>query len=79
MPRETKQSTRMFPGDYLVFRLGAQGAGDRLAGHPLPTPRHKFPAPAIAEAERLNTHFPESTFVVMREIARVKQVRVQDR
>lgn len=79
MPRETKQSLRFFSGQFLVFRLGDKELPDRLAGaESMPVTRHQSPSMAIHEAKLLNAHHPESTFVVMKEIARVKQIPTVD-
>ena len=74
MPCETEQSRKFFKGHYLVFRLGATDMPDRIGGQPMPVTRHRNAMLAFEEAERLNIHDPETTFVVMREIGRVKQI-----
>lgn len=75
MDRETRQSVKEFKGHYLVFRLGDRDMPDRIGGQPMPTKRHHSWSAAFEEAKQLNDHNPETTFVVMREMGRVKRVR----
>lgn len=63
-------------GTYLVFRKVPGGRGKNLSrdvgGGRLPFFRHKTYNAAVTEARRLCARFPESTFIIMQELATVK-------
>lgn len=64
---------KKFHGDFLVWRLSSKGFRRRDGGGArLPRFRHKSFESATTEAERLSDAFPESTFVIIQEVARVK-------
>ena len=73
------QTVRCFPGSYRVLRLAPRTAESRIeeAAAAMVSPvasveRHEFMTGAIDEAKLLNDQFPDSTFLVIRELARVK-------
>lgn len=63
--------TRSFRGNFLLFRQKSKGLRRRTGGE---TPRFRHPTfdSAETEAKRLLGLFPESTFVIIQEVARVK-------
>lgn len=69
--------TKSFRGSYLLFRKTPQGLKRKVgAGRP-PKFRHQTFDAAEAEAQRLLGQFPESTFIIMQEVARVKMKPVE--
>ncbi len=69
-----QQDLKRFEGLFLVWKLNAHGFRMKVNGVALPWKRHETIEAAEAEARRLNLKFPESTFVVIQEVARVKMV-----
>ncbi|QPQ55571.1 hypothetical protein IC614_02925 [Allosphingosinicella flava] len=63
---------RDFAGDFLIFRKLPRGLSKKVAGGKLPRFRHKTMESARAEVARLHGKHPESTFVIMQEVARFK-------
>jgi hypothetical protein len=62
-----------FNGTFLIFRkLKRHHLSKSAGGQRLPYFRHATLEVAEAEARRLLTVFPESTFVIMQEVARLK-------
>lgn len=68
---------KRFSGPFMVFRMRPKGISKRLGGQPLPWFRHATLDEAEAEAARLNDKFPDSTFVVMQQVSRVKRQAVE--
>ena len=66
------QNVRYFPGGYRVLKLAEKNLGVRMDGMGVATPPHPTIVTAVQEAKMLNAHHPESTFLVIREMARVK-------
>lgn len=73
-------STKTFEGGFLLFRKDGKHlkrrTGERSA-HP-PRFRHTTLESAHAEARRLLTMYPQSTFVILQEIGRVKLAPAPD-
>lgn len=69
-----QQDLKHFSGHFLVWKISSKGYARKVARRQLPQRPHGTLAEAIAEACRLNLEHPESTFVVLQEIARVKMV-----
>lgn len=63
---------RRFDGAYLVWKLNAQGFRRSVGGSKLPYKRHETYESAAAEAARLTGLYPQSTFVILQEVSRVK-------
>lgn len=62
-----------FDGEFMVFRLMAgTKLSKRIGGTNMPYFRHPTLDSAEAEARRLSGQFPESTFLIMRAVSRVK-------
>ena len=61
-----------FHGHFLVWALNQKGFRRKVGGSKLPYIRHERLADAVGTAELLNRQFPETTFVVIQEVARVK-------
>jgi len=74
MSATTAPETKSFNGDFLLFRKDSQGMRKMPKGsHPRPPRfRHKKFAEAEAEATRLLVSNPDSTFIVLQEVARIK-------
>jgi hypothetical protein len=65
--------TKSFNGDFLLFRKDGQGMRKTKGVGPYPPRfRHKTWAGAEAEAERLLGLLPDSTFIILQEVGRVK-------
>lgn len=69
---------KRFKGDYLVFRKASPNSGlqVRVGGRAIPRFRHSTFESAEAECYRLQSLFPESTFVIIQEVARLKRIEV---
>ena len=68
---------KRFKGDYLVFRKSASiGLSASIGGNRIPRFRHSTFESAETECYRLQTLFPESTFVIIQEVARLKRLEV---
>lgn len=63
---------KSFNGCYYVWRWGAQGLRRTVGGKPLPYKQHLTREAAQAEAERLSGLWPDSTFLILQAIGRVK-------
>lgn len=63
---------RLFDGDWLVYRKLPRGVSRKVGGNRLPSFRHKSYESAVIEAQRLLGLFPESSFIILREVAVVK-------
>lgn len=61
-----------FHGHFLVWALNTKGFRRKVGGSKLPYVRHETIGDAIGAADMLNRQFPETTFVVIQEVARVK-------
>jgi hypothetical protein len=64
-------------GNFLVWRKNKGGAkqrslSKRLGGSYIPNFRHETYEAAVKEAQRLCALFPESTFIIIQEVATVK-------
>jgi len=62
-------------GSFLLYRRlphGRGGLSKKAGGKRMPSFRHKTREAAEAEAARLLVAFPESTFIVLQEVGRVK-------
>jgi hypothetical protein len=70
------QDVKRFEGAFLVWKINSKGFTRKLARKALPWMRHTTIDDAEAEACRLNLLHPESTFVVIQEVARAKMVDV---
>lgn len=68
MTMQTNTDTKSFSGSYLLFRKKGGGLRSGRA----PRFRHPSFGSAEKEAQRLLEQHPESTFVILQEIARVK-------
>jgi hypothetical protein len=72
-------STKSFDGNYLLWRKTGQKLRKGMPrGEGSPKFRHPSFAAAEAEATRLLGLFPESSFVILQEVARVKLVAVDE-
>ncbi|BCA57729.1 hypothetical protein HMP06_0498 [Sphingomonas sp. HMP6] len=65
---------KSFPGDFRVLPLAGRTVSMRLDGATIPDQRHGTQTEAITEARKLSAHFPGTTFLVIREVARVKHI-----
>jgi len=74
MPILSSPDLKRFDGHYLIYRKTAKGLNRKVAGVHFPRFRHERFEAAEAEAIRLHALHPESTFVIMHEVARVKSV-----
>ena len=63
---------KVFDGHFLIYRKKAKGVRRNVGGGKMPYFRHTTIESAEKEARRLSTEFPDSTFVIMREVARIK-------
>lgn len=67
------QDVKRFAGAFMVFRLKkGRNLSKRMGGQPLPWKHHETLELAEEEAMRLNREHPESTFVVMQTVSRIK-------
>lgn len=65
--------TKTFRGSYLLFRKdGDRLKKERRGAARAPRFRHPNFTSAEAEAKRLLNEYPESTFIILQEVARVK-------
>lgn len=71
--------TKTFSGNYLVWRKVGQKLRKGTPGGASGNPRFRHPTfeAAETEAQRLAGLFPESTFVILQEVARVKLPQVE--
>ncbi len=69
-----QQDLKLFNGAFLVWRLNSKGYARKHGSLRVMKERHGTFAEAEAEACRMNLQYPESTFVVLHELARVKMV-----
>ncbi len=71
-------NVKQIDGDWLIYRKrGPKGLSKEVGGSKLPSFRHKSYEAAEVEAERLLALFPDSTFIIMREVATVKRRDVE--
>ncbi|MGI4947402.1 MAG: hypothetical protein ACRYHC_01725 [Janthinobacterium lividum] len=73
-PADTVPQTKSFSGGYLLYRkLGGKNVRPGVRSQARePRFRHPSFAAAETEAQRLLPHHPESTFIILQEVARVK-------
>ena len=69
-----QQDLKHFSGHFLVWKINSKGYARKVARRVLPRQRHLTLRDATDEAQRLNLIYPDSTFVVLQEVARVKMV-----
>jgi len=76
----TAPNTKVYDptGSYLIYRKIPRGLSVKVGGAKVPNFRHKTFEAAEAEARRLLALFPESTFIILHEVARVKLKPVID-
>jgi hypothetical protein len=74
MTEDLTISTKSFEGGFLLFRKDGPHLKRRTGGRSAHPPRFRHPnlESAHAEARRLLTLYPQSTFVILQEIGRVK-------
>jgi hypothetical protein len=65
-------SVKEFAGCFYVWKWSAHGLRRKAGGKPLPHYRHSSIDSAFKEAQRLATIWPDSTFVIIQEVGRVK-------
>lgn len=67
-------NTKTFPGSYLLFRKDGQNLKRRTGERTARPPRFRHPTfeSAETEARRLLGKYPQSTFVILQEVGRVK-------
>jgi hypothetical protein len=76
-PGSTPQTdTKSFSGNYLLFRKDGQKLKRERRAEAARPPQFRHPsfASAEAEAQRLLGLYPESSFIILQEVARVKVV-----
>lgn len=74
-PIAASVNTKSFEGNYLLWRKSGQTLRKGMPrGEGNPRFRHPTFAAAEAEAGRLLGMFPESSFVILQEVARVKLI-----
>jgi hypothetical protein len=64
--------TKTFDGGFVIYRKAARAYRKNVGGQRMPRFRHKTFKSAEADANRLLGDFPESTFVILQELATVK-------
>lgn len=67
------KDVKRFSGRFMVFRMKPSGISKRLGGNRLPWFWHPTIESAEGEASRLSDQFPDSTFLIMQEVSRVKR------
>ncbi|MCG7348951.1 hypothetical protein [Sphingomonas sp. ACRSK] len=74
MTDELTTSTKSFPGNYLLFRKDGHNLKRRTGERTARPPRFRHPTfeSAETEAQRLLGKHPQSTFVILQEVGRVK-------
>ncbi len=65
---------KYFKGQFLVWALNAHEFRRDVGGTQLPYVRHETLGAAARAAEKLHEQMPDTTFVVIREVARVKTI-----
>jgi len=65
-------SNKAFDGTFLLWRKEARGLSKKLGGKGIPRFAHNTRAAAEKEAARLLDEYPQSTFVILQEVGRVK-------
>lgn len=71
--------TKSFSGSYLLFRKDSNKLARPRGSKPRPPKfRHQSFDAAETEAKRLLDIHPDSTFVILQEVARVKRAEVAD-
>lgn len=69
----SEPTARRFEGNFLVWRVADGGKLRQKVGHKhTPRYRHDTFDDAEVEAKRLNGLYPDSTFVILQEVATVK-------
>lgn len=71
---ERQQDIKRFDGGFLVWKLSSSGFARKVARTKLPWRFFATLEDAIEVAADLNRQHPDSTFVVIQEVARVKMV-----
>lgn len=64
--------TKDFDGGYLIFRKLPRSISAAVGGRRMPRRLHRSLESAKLEAARLTEQWPDSTFVIMQEVATVK-------
>lgn len=74
---DLRPDMKSFRGSYLLYRQRGKGM-ERVSGSTLPRFRHPTRESAETEASRLLTLHPQSTFLILQEVGRVK-IKAADR